>query len=294
MSNNYTRGDRFAYAKFFPAATITYNDATAGNITFTMQAGWYYTLWTSSGFYNGAQAYFKRFEDELNTRIALTASANRLFIDPATPANCNPFYFVDSTTSIVRKAGSLDWTLQLGQSARHALGFDDIQAISQAGFTGRQICAARWQSPVNTCDRRPFKRREMFRAEAGATSYSNWWPEYNVREFEWKAVPASHVRSNPLPTPFETYPLQLDGRPGKTGLAEPQLTNSFTDMWREVLKGGYPIAAKYEVSSFNPDPSTWPAENLRPVDAQWEKQNSIAEDFGPDELYKLTFKTEIL
>jgi hypothetical protein len=65
-------------------------------------------------------------------------------------------------------------------------------------------------------------------------------------------------------------------------------------MWHEVLKGGYPIAAKYEVSSFNPDPSTWPAENLRPVDAQWEKQDSIAEDFGPDELYKLTFKTEIL
>jgi hypothetical protein len=293
--NDFTHGDRFAYAKYFEAGQVQYTDSTAGIITFTMPAGWYYTLWTTTGFYNGAQAYFKRFEDELNSRIALTASANRIYIDPATPANCNALFFTDSTTRLTRKAGGLNWTITLlGLSTQHALGFDQTQTINQANSTGNQVCAGRWQSPVITCDRRLFKRREAFRNQGGRTHYSNWWDGYDIREFEWKNVPASHVRDNPFPQPFETFPLQWDSRPGKTSFLEPQLTNSFNDMWREALRGGYPIAAKYNVTSFNPDPSTWPAELLKPIDSQWEEQGAIATDFGPDEAYRLTFKAEVL
>lgn len=293
--NDYSRGDRFAYAKHFSSAQVQYTDSTAGTITFEIPAGWYYTLWTTTGFYNGAQTYFKRFEDELNSRIALTASANRIYVDPATPANCNTLYFVDSTTRLTRKAGALNWSITLlGLSAQHALGFDQTQTINQVNSTGNQVCAGRWQSPVNTCDRRLFKRREAFRADGGRTNYSNWWEGYDIREFEWKGVPASHVRDNPYPITLGNIPLQWDGRPGQTTLFEPQLTNSFTDMWREALKGGYPIAAKYDVSSFNLDPTTWPAELLKPIDSQWEKLDDIVDDFGPDETYRLAFKAEVL
>lgn len=290
------KGDRFAYARYYEQMSFTYADATAGTINFTMPSGWYYTLHTSSGFWQNALAFFKQFEVTLNGLIAATASANRFSIIPATPANCDAQFFADSAITVNRTAGSLNWTLTLvNAEARFIMGADDLQIFSNVAPTGKQLVPGRWQSPVATCDRRKWARRETFRANAGRVSYNNWWDGFYVREFEWKAVPASHVRNNPYPSTQEAMPLQWDGRPGLTGFLEPtRITNSFSDMWEWALRGGYPISAKYDVSSMPLDPSTWPAENLKPIDAAWEDMTNAATNFGPDELYRIQFKGEII
>ena len=291
------KGDRFAYARYYEQTTFRYNDATAGNRDFSVPAGWYYTLHTASGFWQNAVSYYKAFEDALNNAIAATASANRFGVDPATPASCDPKYFTDATVAVNRKVGSLPWTLQFTNSeARFLLGVDSAQTHSQGNSTGRQLVPGRWQSPVDTCDRRKWARREAFRANAGSATYNNWWQGFEVREFEWKAVPASHVRSNPFPSTLGIMPAIWDGRPGLTSGTEPsRILNSFNDMWEWALRGGYPISAKYDVSSMALDPNSWPAEQLKPIDAAWESMDDAALDFGGgNELYRVVFKGEIL
>jgi hypothetical protein len=291
------RGDRFAYARYYEQSTFTYNDATAGNRLFTMPAGWYYTLHTASGFWQNAMSYYKQFEVALNAAIAASASANRFAVVAATPANCNTKYFADSTVRLNRTAGALNWTLSLtNDEARNLLGADGIFQYSNSTDTGNQIVPGRWQSPVDTCDRRKWARREAFRATAGRTSYSNWWDEFYVREFDWKAVPASHVRNNPYPVTLGVQPVVWDGRPGRlTALGgEARANNSFSDMWEWALRGGYPISARYDISSMPLDPSTWPAENLKPIDAAWEDMSNAASNFGPNELYRIQFKAEVI
>lgn len=290
------RGDRFAYARYYEACTFRYNDATAGNRDFTIAAGWYYTLRTASGTWQGVPTWYKTFEDALNAAIAATASANRFDVLEATPTNSTAKYFTDAGIRLSRKAGALAWTLQFTNSeARFLMGADSAQTFSQGASTGNQLVPGRWQSPVDSCDRRKWPRREAFRGASGRTSYTNWWDGFDVRELEWKNVPASHVRSNPFPSTQAAMPALWDGRPGNTSGTEPtRILNSFHDMWEWSLLGGHPISAKYDIASMVLDPASWPAENLKPIDAAWERFGDMSPDFNVDESYRLTMKAEVI
>lgn len=298
--NDYGRSDRFAYAYYLPSqADFEYTDPLvpgAGNIIVQIPAGWFYPFLLTGGTWQGAAAIYSSIEQQLNAALALTPSPNRIDFAFDTPALATNSALVGAGIRVFRKAGAQNFTFRATNTVGEwVLGQGVAQIFTQAAGVSRNLVPGLWSPPANTCDRRSYARREAFRAEAGRVAYSNRWNAMQARQFDWKGIPASHVRSNPYPSTQEAMPAVWDGRPGIDGSVEPQLTNSFEHLWLSALQGGYPVSALYDVAVVpSMDPNSWGAENLRPIDASWEKFDEQVSDFGPDELYRIQMKAEIV
>lgn len=298
--NDYGRSDRFAYAYYLPSqANFEYTDPLvpgAGNIIVQIPAGWYYPFLLTGGTWQGAAAIYSSIESQLNAALALTPSPNRLDFAFDTPALATNSALIGGGIRVFRKAGAQNFTFRATNAVGEwVLGQGVAQVFDQTNGISRNLVPGLWSPPSNTCDRRSYARREAFRAEAGRVSYSNRWNAMQVRQFDWKAIPASHVRSNPYPSTQAAMPSVWDGRPGIDGSVEPQLTNAFEDLWSSAVQGGYPVSALYDVAVIpSIDPNSWPAENLRPIEADWERFGELTSDFGPSELYRVQFKMEVV
>jgi hypothetical protein len=297
--NDYGRSDRFAYAFYTEQADFEYTDPLVpglGNIIVQIPAGWYYPFLLTGGVWQGAPAIYSSIESQLNAALALTPSPNRIDFAYDTPALATNSALIGGGIRVFRKAGAQNFTFMATNAAgERILGQGASQIFTQAAGVSRNLIAGLWSPPSNTCDRRSYARREAFRAEAGRVAYTNRWNSLEVRQLDWKALPASHVRSNPYPSTQEAMPAVWDGRPGIDGSVEPIITNSFEEMWLNSIQGGYPISVLYDVSAIpSINPNSWPAENVRPIDATWEKLGSLASDFGPDEYYRVQFKVEVI
>jgi hypothetical protein len=298
--NDYGRSDRFAYAYYVPSqADFEYIDPLVpglGNIIVQIPSGWYYPFLLTGGVWQGAAAIYSSIESQLNAALALSPSPNRIDFEFATPPLATNSALIGGGIRVFRKAGAQNFTFRATNAVGEAvLGQGIGQIFDQANGISRNLIPGLWSPPSKTCDRRSYARREAFRSEAGRVAYSNRWNAMQVRQFDYKALPASHVRSNPYPSTQAAMPAVWDGRPGIEGSVEPELTNSFEEMWQNVVQGGYPISAYYDVALIpSIDPNSWPAENLRPIEGSWEKFSDLASDFGPDELYRVRFKGEII